>query len=190
MVSFLSLTKGVQLQESDKIMGQAKNKSKAVNPATGVAAVDGQTLGRRHILFGWWSLLFYLTLGVFLEMLHGFKIGWYLNVSNESRRLMFTLAHAHGTLLALVQIAAGLTIRPVPVVSAAWRRFGSPALIGASVLLPGGFLLGGLNVMGGDPGYGIFLVPPGALLLFVGVFLTGREALGLRRSDAGQAPDE
>jgi len=27
------------------------------------------------------------------------KIGWYLNVDQEMRRLMFTLAHAHGTLL-------------------------------------------------------------------------------------------
>ncbi len=171
-------------------MGQAKNKSKAANSASGTAVVDGQTLGRRHILFGWWSLLFFLTLGIFLEMLHGFKIGWYLNVSNESRRLMFTLAHAHGTLLALVQIAAGLTIRLVPACSAAWRRFGSTALIGASVLLPGGFLLGGLNIMGGDPGYGIFFVPLGALLLFVGVFLTGREALSLRRTEAGRALEE
>jgi len=170
-------------------MGQAKNKSKATNSAM-TAAVDVQALGRRHIVFGWWSLLFFLTLGIFLEMLHGFKIGWYLNVSNESRRLMFTLAHAHGTLLALVQIAAGMTIRLLPACRGAWRRFGSPALIGASVLLPGGFLLGGLNIMGGDPGYGIFLVPLGALLLFVGVFLTGQEALSLRRAEAGQAPGE
>jgi hypothetical protein len=165
-------------------MGQPKDKGPTANPANG-AAGNGQNLGRRHIVFGWWSLLFFLTLGIFLEMLHGFKIGWYLNVSNESRRLMFTLAHAHGTLLALVQIAAGVTIRQVPVCSAVWRRFGSPALTGASLLLPGGFLLGGLKIMGGDPGYGIFLVPPGALLLFAGVFLTGQEALSLRRSDAG-----
>lgn len=167
-------------------MGQAKNKTQPTNPPIEVSAGDGEKLGRRHILFGWWSLLFFLTLGIVLEMLHGFKIGWYLNVSNESRRLMFTLAHAHGTLLALVQIAAGMTIRLLPACSATWRRFGSPALIGASVLLPGGFLLGGLNIMGGDPGYGIILVPVGALLFFVGVFLTGQEARSLRRSQAGE----
>lgn len=122
-------------------------------------------------------------------MLHGFKVGWYLNVSNEARRLMLTLAHAHGTLLALVQIAAGLTIRHVPACSPTWRRFGSPALTGASLLLPGGFLLGGLNIMGGDPGYGIVLVPVGALLLSVGVFLTGLEARALFRSGTGPAPE-
>ena len=163
-------------------MGQAKNKSAAPTFTTGQPD-DSQPLARRHILFGWWSLLFFLTLGFVLEMLHGFKIGWYLNVSNEARRLMLTLAHAHGTLLALVQIAAGLTIRLVPACSSTWRRFGSPALTGASVLLPGGFLLGGFSIKGGDPGYGIVLVPVGALLLFVGVFLTGLEARSLFRSE-------
>ena len=67
----------------------------------------------RHLRYGWWSLFAWLTLGVVLETLHGFKIGWYLDVDVEMRRLMFTLAHAHGTLLALVNIAAGLTLRTV-----------------------------------------------------------------------------
>src|SRR5216683_2578517 len=67
----------------------------------------------RNLSFGWWSLLVYLSLGLTLETLHGFKIGWYLDVGNEIRRLMFTLGHAHGTALALVSIAAGLTARNV-----------------------------------------------------------------------------
>src|SRR5213076_1386111 len=67
----------------------------------------------RNLRFGWWSLLIFLLFGGALETLHGFKIGWYLDVGNEMRRLMFTLAHAHGTLLALVNIAAGLTARSV-----------------------------------------------------------------------------
>ena len=65
----------------------------------------------RHLRFGWWSLSAFLALGLLLETLHGFKVGWYLDVSHEARRLMFTLAHSHGTLLALVNIAAGLTLR-------------------------------------------------------------------------------
>jgi len=56
----------------------------------------------RNLIFGWWSLVVFLSLGGVLEMLHGFKIGWYVDVGNELRRLMFTLAHAHGTALALV----------------------------------------------------------------------------------------
>src|SRR2546423_2621280 len=67
----------------------------------------------RNLRFGWWSLLVFLSLGGLLETLHGFKIGWYVDVGNEMRRLMFTLAHAHGTALALVNIVAGLTARSV-----------------------------------------------------------------------------
>ena len=70
-------------------------------------------LADRNLRFGWWSLVIFLSLGAVLEALHGFKIGWYVDVGNETRRLMFTLAHAHGTLLALVNIIAGLTARIV-----------------------------------------------------------------------------
>ena len=35
----------------------------------------------------------------------------------------------------------------------------------AFLLIPGGFLLGGLATYGGDPGIGILLVPVGALML-------------------------
>jgi len=67
----------------------------------------------RNLRFGWWSLLVFLSLGGVLETLHGFKVGWYVDVGNEMRRLMFTLAHAHGTALALVNIVAALTARNV-----------------------------------------------------------------------------
>ena len=121
----------------------------------------------RNLRFGWWSLLVYLSLGLTLETLHGFKIGWYLDVGNEIRRLMFTLGHAHGTALALVSIAAGLTARNVK--GFELRPSVSFALIWAAILLPGGFFLGGIVTYGGDPGLGVWLVPVGALLLFYGV---------------------
>ena len=38
-------------------------------------------------------------------------------------------------------------------------------------LLPLGFLLGGIYTYGGDPGDGILLVPVGAVLLLVAVFV-------------------
>lgn len=130
----------------------------------------------RQLRFGWWALLAYLTLGLALEALHGFKAGWYLDVGQEMRRLMFTLAHAHGTLLALVNIAAGLTGRVVKgfalATPAAW------ALRWAALLLPAGFFLGGVVIHDGDPGLGILLVPVGALLLLYGV---GRVARDLSR---------
>ena len=129
----------------------------------------------RHLRFGWWSLFAFLSLGVVLETLHGFKIGWYLDVDTEMRRLMLTLAHAHGTLLALVNIAAGLTLRTVK--GFELERAPSLALLWGSLLLPIGFFLGGLVIHDGDPGLGVLLVPIGALLLLYGVGSAAR-ALG------------
>lgn len=68
------------------------------------------TYMHRHLAIGWWSLLLFLTLGIGLEALHGFKVAWYLNVGMETRRLMWRLAHAHGTFLALVHIALAMSI--------------------------------------------------------------------------------
>src|SRR6266404_7907708 len=130
----------------------------------------------RNLRFGWWSLLIFLLFGGALETMHGFKIGWYLDVGNEVRRLMFTLAHAHGTLLALVNIAAGLTARNVD--GFELKPSVSFALIWAAIVLPAGFFLGGIVIYDGDPGLGVWLVPVGALLLFYGV---ARVALDLSK---------
>jgi len=124
-------------------------------------------LADRNLRFGWWSLLVFLSLGAILEALHGFKIGWYVDVGNETRRLMFTLAHAHGTLLALVNIVAGLTARIVERFTL--RSSVSFALIWAAILLPAGFFLGGIVTYDGDPGLGVWLVPVGAALLLYGI---------------------
>lgn len=130
------------------------------------------TLERRHLMLGWWGLVVFLTLGVVLEAFHGFKIGWYLDVGNEARRLTWRLAHAHGTLLSLVNIAYALTVRRLrPGALPAWS---SGALVAATLLLPLGFLLGGVFVRGGDPGLGILLVPIGAGLLFAAVWAVAR----------------
>src|SRR5436189_5903079 len=127
---------------------------------------------RRHLRIGWWTLLVFLTAGLALEALHGLKIGAYLNVSNETRRLMWTLAHAHGTLLGLVNLGFAATARVLPAWPEPNRRFASASLLGATVLMPAGFFLGGLFIYAGDPGLGILLVPVGGLLLFAAVLLT------------------
>jgi len=132
----------------------------------------------RHLRFGWWLLLVSLSLGLVLEALHGFKLGWYLDVTNETRQLMLTLAHAHGTLLALVNIAAGLTARGVA--GFTLRPSASLTLILGSLLLPLGFLLGGLVIYDGDPGLAVLLVPIGGVFLFYGVV---RVALDLSKLD-------
>jgi len=132
----------------------------------------------RNLRFGWWSLLVFLSLGGVLEILHGFKIGWYVDVGNEMRRLMFTLAHAHGTALALVNIAAGLTARNVKRITA--RTSVCASLVWAGILFPAGFFLGGVVTYDGDPGLGIWLVPVAAALF---AYSVARIALDLSGSD-------
>jgi hypothetical protein len=124
----------------------------------------------RHLRLGWWWLFVFAGLGLILETLHGFKIGAYLNVSNETRRLMWRLAHAHGTLLGAVNILYGLTLRGENPPARDPRTI-SQCLIGASVLLPLGFFLGGVEFYQGDPGLGILVVPVGAVLLLAALFL-------------------
>ena len=128
----------------------------------------------RHLRFGWWSLLVFLSVGFALELLHGFKAGFYLDVTNETRRLMWTLAHAHGVLLSLVHVAWALCLRAFPHLENGHHRVVSRCFMGASVLLPGGFFAGGVQLYGGDPGLGIAAVPAGAACLATGVFLTAR----------------
>ena len=142
-----------------------------------------ESLARKHVRIGWWTLLGFLSLGALLEAFHGFKLGFYLDVDNEARRLAFRLGHAHGTLLALVHVTLGLTLasRFAPAERAAKRA--SSLLVAATVLLPGGFLLGGLFARGSDPGPGVLLVPVGALALFVAVLLVARGLPGDRPPD-------
>ena len=126
----------------------------------------------RHLRFGWWSLLCFLTLGFALELLHGFKVRFYLDVAHETRRLMWTLAHAHGTLLGIVHILYALCLRLFPILDTHDQKPTSMCLIGASFLLPGGFFVGGVVFYAGDPGLGIIAVPVGATLLTLAVFKT------------------
>jgi hypothetical protein len=131
---------------------------------------------QRHLRVGWWSLLVFAILGLTLEALHGFKVRAYLDTSNETRRLMWTLAHAHGIGLALVHIVFGVMLRAAPDSAPRNVSLTSTALVLASVLLPGGFFLGGVVFYAGDPGVGIALVPVGAAALLYAVFSIARKA--------------
>lgn len=125
---------------------------------------DATDLTRRHLRFGWATLFVFALLGLALESMHAFKWDGYLTADHETRRLLWRLGHAHGTLLALVHLGFAATIaRAAP---RPWR-LASACLQGASIALPGGFLLGGIDAHDGDPGIGIALVPLGAILLLV-----------------------
>ena len=41
------------------------------------------------IQFGWWMLLVFLTMGIVLEAMHGFKWAGYLDQDRQVRRLMW-----------------------------------------------------------------------------------------------------
>jgi hypothetical protein len=130
----------------------------------------GSSLAYLNVKFGLWALLAYLTLGLALEGLHGFKVGWYLEF--ETRRLMWTLAHAHGVLLSVLVIGFGTLLQRDGDPAAGWQRTASACVMAAAILLPGGFLLGGIYVYDGDPGAGVLLSPVGGALLFTAVLLT------------------
>lgn len=119
-----------------------------------------------------------------LETLQGFKASVYLDVSNDTRRLMWTLAHAHGVGLAVIHVVFALNLLAVPGYAARHQRPISLSLIWASVLLPGGFFAGGAVFYSGDPGYGILLVPVGAALLLAAVFFLARNANALDSAPA------
>lgn len=135
-----------------------------------------------HIRVGWWALALFATLGLVLETLHGFKNAWYLEQANETRRLLFTLAHAHGTLLAVVNLVFGGLLRAFP--GGAPSAVASRGLVAALALMPAGFFLGGLFLYDGDPGVGVFLVPVGALAL-----IAAAVAAALRRWEAPDPPE-
>ncbi|MCB9892570.1 MAG: hypothetical protein H6833_13040 [Planctomycetes bacterium] len=135
----------------------------------------------RHLRIGWMGLLVFVTAGLVLEAFHGFKSGFYLDADQTMRRMLWRLAHAHGTLISLVHLAFAFTVRSVPANPHEAFRKASWPLFAGLVLLPGGFFLGGFGTYGGDPGVGIFLAPVGALLLLTGVALA---SLGVRRSSA------
>ena len=134
---------------------------------------DDDRYVRIHLAFGWWALAVFTTVGIVLEAAHGLKMQWYLDVTAATRRLSLTLGHAHGTLLALVNIAFALSL-PKATLTQPARARASWALRAATVAMPLGFIAGGFNFYGGDPGIAIVLVPPSAVLLIIGVVTFAR----------------
>jgi hypothetical protein len=117
----------------------------------------------------WLGLLVFVTLGIALELLHAFKSDAYLGVHNETRRLMWTLAHAHGVGLSLVHLGFAATVELGFAALSPRIVLASRLLHWSAALIPTGFLLGGVVSYGGDPSAGVLLVPIGAVLLWVAV---------------------
>jgi hypothetical protein len=124
---------------------------------------------------GWISLAFWMSFGLLVEGLIGFRMPALLD--DPVRREMFRLAHAHGTVFNVVLIVATICAR-VELVT--FTRLSSLALRLGVLLLPGGFLLGGIWHFKNDPGFGVWLVPCGALLMIFSVILLTLSARGGR----------
>jgi hypothetical protein len=118
---------------------------------------------RKTLRTGWLLLAVSLPMGVTLEALHGFKVGWYL--ASETRRELWRLAHAHGTLLGILCLVF-VALAPVHLDDRARAPIGRLLRWGA-VLMPLGFFAGGVLPSEGDPSLGIVLSPIGAVMLIV-----------------------
>jgi hypothetical protein len=141
-------------------------------------ATQRRRIARRHHVIGWWALLAFLSLGIALETLHAFKVGAYLDPAHRLRRLLWTLAHAHGTLLAVVHIAFAAGLVHFGRWSERRLKLASFLLTDALLLLPAGFFLGGIGHTEVDPSAGVLLVPLGALVLLLAVGLIAWAAGG------------
>ena len=144
------------------------------------------SLARKHVRFGWLMLAVFAIVGITLEGFHGFKTGWYLEDAYETRRLLFTLGHAHGALLALINIVFGVASAVLGGNLPRLRQVSRLLLVG-TVLLPAGFFLGGFGLYGADPGIGIYLVPIGALcVLLAFVIAAFSSGLGVPEAEPPQ----
>lgn len=123
----------------------------------------------RALRFGWASLTLWAALGLVLETAHGWKVGPY--VDDELAQRMLRLGHAHGVLLACVNLLYAAVGLPLLASRADGGRSTGALLRVAGVLLPLGFALSAFGHSESDPGFAIWLVPVGALCLLVG--LTG-----------------
>jgi hypothetical protein len=108
----------------------------------------------------WISLALWIAFGILLEGFRAFRSPAVLD--DAVRQDMFRLAHAHGTLLNLVLLVAALCARLDLIQLGPGPSLGLRASV---VLLPAGFLFGGLWHFKDEPGLAILLVPIGAVLL-------------------------
>lgn len=126
---------------------------------------------------GWTLVAASLAGGILLESFHLVKLPFYLDV--RLRRDLWTLAHAHGTLLGAVAVLFGLSAgRLLP--DAATRARAARMVTWGAVLVPLGFLGGGIANAEGDPSLAIVLVPVGGLLALAGLVTLVRGAWAAR----------
>jgi hypothetical protein len=88
---------------------------------------------------------------------------------------MWTLAHAHGAMLGILLLVFA-ALAPSVIASARDRSRVAGLLGAGALLMPLGFLLGGILNSEGDPSLGILLVPAGGLILIGGLLFAATRA--------------
>lgn len=130
-----------------------------------VAAADRVTTVdpaiRSTLRTGWLLLAVSLPFGLTLEAFHAWKAPLY--VGSETRREMWRLAHAHGTLLGVVCLVFSALADAH--VAAEIRASVARQLRWGALLMPLGFFSGGIFNSESDPSLGVLLAPVGAALL-------------------------
>lgn len=136
---------------------------------------------RRHFAVGWTGLLVAMLGGLAVDAMLGFKIGHYLDVDNQTRRLLWRLAHAHAGGISLLHlgIAAYFSLG-----ARVWNlrlRLASQGATLGLLAMPTGFFLGGYQLYGGDPGLGIVLTPLGGMALIAAAACLAWDSISIAR---------
>jgi hypothetical protein len=116
----------------------------------------------RHLRLSLALAALFLAMGLWLEAMIGLRMtGW---VDDPQRREFLRLGHAHGGLLALLNLGLGLALERLGT-PAAWAGTIRGAAWTGALLVGGGFVAGGLLHGPTDPGLPVLVVPAGALML-------------------------
>lgn len=122
-----------------------------------------------HLRASLWSLAAFLAMGMWLEAMFGLRVAGVLD--DPIRREFLRLGHAHGGLLALVNVGIAWALERLQTPQAWAVRIRLAAWVGA-LLVGLGFVGGGLWHGPTDPGPLVLMVPAGALMLVASLVAT------------------
>jgi peptidoglycan/LPS O-acetylase OafA/YrhL len=139
----------------------------------------------RHLRWSLALVALFLAMGLWLEAMIGLRAaGW---VDDPLRREFLRLGHAHGGVLALLNVGVAWALGQLQTPTQWAGTIRRATLLGA-LLVGGGFVAGGLTHGPTDPGPPVLVVPAGALMLVGGVVATALVRPG-DRSPGSRSPE-